>query len=125
MHTLVISDLHLGMRRRQDVLTQPRPLAVLLKAVADVDRLVMLGDVVELSEGRPEHALEVAEPVLRALGRRLGPGREVILVPGNHDRAFVAPWVQQMGDHSRSTVRSRSMPRRSSRRSALGLGRRG
>jgi hypothetical protein len=49
------------------------------------------------SERNPERALAVAEPVLRALGRRLGPDREVILVPGNHDRAFVAPWIQRMG----------------------------
>ena len=98
MRTLVISDLHLGMRREQDVLTRREPLALLLKAVADVDRLVLLGDVVELSEGQPEHAMEVAEPVLRALGRRVGPGREVIVVPGNHDRALVASWIQPMGD---------------------------
>ena len=98
MRTLVISDLHLGMLREQDVLTRREPLAVLLKAVADVDRLVLLGDVVELSEGKPEHAMEVAESVLRTLGRRVGPGREVILVPGNHDRALVASWIQRMGD---------------------------
>ena len=40
----------------------------------------------------------MAAPVLRALGRRLGPDREVILVPGNHDRAIVAPWILRMGD---------------------------
>ena len=97
MRTLVISDLHLGVRRQRDVLTRRAPLAALLEALADFERLVLLGDVVELSERNPERALAVAEPVLRALGRRLGPDREVILVPGNHDRAFVAPWIQQMG----------------------------
>ena len=95
--TLVISDLHLGMRRQRDVLTRRAPLAALVEALADVERLVLLGDVVELSEHNPQRALAVAEPVLRALGGRLGPDREVILVPGNHDRAFVAPWIQQMG----------------------------
>ena len=97
MRTLVISDLHLGMRRQRDVLTRRAPLAALLEALADVERLVLLGDVVELSERDPQRALAVAKPVVRALGRRLGPDREVILVPGNHDRGFVAPWIQQMG----------------------------
>ena len=97
MRTLVISDLHLGMRHQRDVLRRPAPLAVLLDALADVERLVLLGDVVELSEHNPEDALAVAEPVLRALGRRLGPDREVILVPGNHDRRFLAPWIQAIG----------------------------
>jgi hypothetical protein len=97
MRTLVISDLHLGMRHQRDVLRRRAPLDTLLDALADVDRLVLLGDVVELSDHNPEDALAVAAPVLRALGRRLGPNREVILVPGNHDRRFVAPWIQAMG----------------------------
>jgi len=97
MRTLVISDLHLGMRLRRDVLRRSAPLAVLLGALADVEQLVLLGDVVELSERDSEGALAVAEPVLRAFGRRLGPDREVILVPGNHDRRLLAPWIQEMG----------------------------
>jgi UDP-2,3-diacylglucosamine pyrophosphatase LpxH len=97
MRTLVISDLHLGMRYQRDVLRRGEPLAVLVDALADAERLVLLGDVVELSERNSEDALAVAEPVLRALGRRLGPDREVILVPGNHDRRFVAPWIQEIG----------------------------
>ena len=96
MRTLVISDLHLGMRLERDVLRHRAPLAVLLDALADVARLVLLGDVVELSEPNSGEALGAAEPVLRALGRRLGPDREVILVPGNHDRRLVAPWIQEM-----------------------------
>jgi DNA repair exonuclease SbcCD nuclease subunit len=97
MRTLVISDLHLGMRYRRDVLRLSAPLEVLLEALSDVDRLVLLGDVVDLSEHDPQDALAAAEPVLRALGRQLGPDREVIVVPGNHDRRFVAPWIQEMG----------------------------
>jgi hypothetical protein len=76
MRTLVISDLHLGMRYRRDVLRGRRPLAVLLDALADVQRLVLLGDVVELSEHDSSDALAVAGPVLRALGERLGPDGE-------------------------------------------------
>jgi 3',5'-cyclic AMP phosphodiesterase CpdA len=94
MRTPVISDLHPGMHLERDVLRHRAPLAVLLDALADVGRLVLLGDVVELPEPSSGEASGVAEPVLRALGRRLGPDREVILVPGNHDRRLVAPWIQ-------------------------------
>ena len=76
------------------MLRRPDPLEALLAALDDVDRLVLLGDVVELLEGRPTQAMEVAEPVLRALGTRLGEGREVIVVPGNHDAMLVREWVR-------------------------------
>jgi hypothetical protein len=41
--------------------------------------------------------MEVAEPVLKAIGARLGSGREVIVVPGNHDAALVRPWLVRRG----------------------------
>ena len=97
MSTLVISDLHLGSRLRHDVLTQPEPQRRLLEALEGIDRLVLLGDVVELLEQRAERAMGVAEPILRLIGRTLGPGREVIFVPGNHDRALVAEWIRRVG----------------------------
>jgi predicted phosphodiesterase len=95
--TLVISDLHLGSRLRHDVLIQPEPLHRLLEALDGVERLVLLGDIVELLEKRAGRALEVAEPVLRLIGRTLGPGREVIFVPGNHDRPLITPWLRRVG----------------------------
>jgi predicted phosphodiesterase len=94
MRTLVVSDLHLGARLRRDVLRAPEALDALLAALDGVDRLVLLGDVVELLEHRPRRAMEVAEPVLRAIGARLGAGSEAILVPGNHDAALVRPWLR-------------------------------
>ena len=97
MRTLVVSDLHLGARLRRAVLLHEAALEPLLDALATVDRLVLLGDVVELLEGRPAQAMEVAEPVLRAIGGRLDRGAEVILVPGNHDGDLVAPWLQANG----------------------------
>ena len=73
VRTLVISDLHLGGRLGHGVLTHPEPLRRLLLAIDGVDRLVLLGDTVELLEGRPQQAMSIAEPILRAIGHRLGP----------------------------------------------------
>ncbi len=97
MRTLVISDLHLGARRGNDVLTRPRPLERLLAALEDVERLVLLGDVIELMEGRPRQAFALAEPVLRALGGAVGADREIVIVPGNHDRPLAARWARGQG----------------------------
>src|SRR5262245_7468333 len=97
MRTLVVSDFHLGARLGRDVLRRPAPLEALLAALDGVDRLVLLGDVVELREGPPRRGMEAGEPVLRAIGARMGPDREVIVVPGNHDAPLVRPWVRARG----------------------------
>jgi Calcineurin-like phosphoesterase superfamily domain len=97
VRTLIVSDLHLGARLQRAVLTRPGPLGALLDSLDGVERLMLLGDVVELAEGRPAEAMEAAEPVLRALGERMGAEREVILVPGNHDGALVRPFLRARG----------------------------
>lgn len=97
MRTLVVSDFHLGGRLGHDALRRAQALEALLAALEGFERLVLLGDVVELLEGRPAEAMAVAEPVLRAVGARLGAEREVILVPGNHDAALVRPWLRAHG----------------------------
>ena len=94
VRTLVVSDLHLGSRLGRDVLRVPEAMDALLTAVERADRLVLLGDVVELLEGRSREALEIAEPILRALGKGIGIDRELILVPGNHDAGLVRPWMR-------------------------------
>jgi hypothetical protein len=91
--TLVVSDFHLGARLQRDVLRRAVALEALLEALDGIDRLVLLGDMLELLEGRPLQVMEEAEPVLRAIGTRLGRGREVIVVPGNHDAALVRSWL--------------------------------
>jgi hypothetical protein len=110
VRTLIISDLHLGSRLGRDVLRHPEALAVLLGALERVDRLVLLGDTVELAEGRPRQALAAAEPVIRAIGDALGRGREAIVVPGNHDAAMTVRWTRAQG--AALTVDAR-VPRRS------------
>lgn len=97
MRTLVISDLHLGNRAGNDVLRRAAACERLLDAVAGIDRLVLLGDTVELMHRRAEPSMAVAEPVLRALGRRLGAEREVIVVPGNHDAPLARRWALAQG----------------------------
>jgi hypothetical protein len=41
--------------------------------------------------------MEVAGPVLRAIGGRLGRETEVIVVPGNHDGELIGPWLRANG----------------------------
>ncbi len=97
MRTLVISDLHLGSRLGRDVLRRPHVLDALFDGLGDVDRLVLLGDVVELLEARADHAMPAAEPVLRAIGAAVGRDRELVVVPGNHDVALVRSWLRSHG----------------------------
>jgi UDP-2,3-diacylglucosamine pyrophosphatase LpxH len=94
VRTLVISDLHLGARIGRDVLRRPVALEPLLAAVRAADRLVLLGDVVELLPGRGGGSLELARPILRELGGAAG---EIVYVPGNHDAALVRPWLRTNG----------------------------
>ena len=97
MRTLVISDLHMGMQGGGDVLSRPAPLDVLLARLDGVDRLVLLGDTIELRGGPARDALATAEPVLRAIGDALGSGAEVLVAAGNHDHALAAGWLDWRG----------------------------
>ena len=93
MRTLVISDLHLGSTRRTDLLRRPELREPLLDALAGVDRLVILGDALELRESPQREAAERAAPFFADAGEALGPGGELVLVAGNHDHGLVAGWI--------------------------------
>jgi UDP-2,3-diacylglucosamine pyrophosphatase LpxH len=97
VRTLVISDLHLGQSGGVSVLERPAPLAALIEALGEYDRLVLLGDVLELLDAHPAHSRRVAEPILRAIAERLGSGKRLILVAGNHDHGLVSPWARGRG----------------------------
>lgn len=93
MRTLVISDLHLGAFRAPDVLRDPARRRRLIEAVAAADRLVLLGDALELRHGPVRDALAVAGAPLREIGEALGTEREVILTAGNHDHHLIEEWA--------------------------------
>ena len=93
MRTLVVSDLHLGGRTGVDVLRDPVAREPLLAELARTSRLVLLGDTLELRHGPAREALARARPALEAIGAALPAGAEVVLVPGNHDHALAAPWL--------------------------------
>lgn len=90
MRTAIISDLHLGAVSGGDVLRDAAVRSVLLEEIAGADRIVLLGDVVELRDLALGPALELARPFFEELGAALGE-REVTLVPGNHDHRFAEP----------------------------------
>ncbi len=69
----------------------------LLGALADVDRLVLLGDVVELRHGPVREALEATRGVLQDVGGALPAGAEVVVVPGNHDHHLLSRWFERRG----------------------------
>src|ERR687897_1665599 len=95
MRTVVVSDLHLGALGGADIAREGEEREALVDAVSAADRVVMLGDVVELRERPLAHSLEVARPVFEQLGRALA-GRQVVLVPGNHDHALAEPWLERL-----------------------------
>jgi hypothetical protein len=68
-------------------------LEALCEAAASADRLVLLGDVVELRQGPVRDALAAASRVLVAVSRALPPGSGVVLVPGNHDHHLLDGWL--------------------------------
>lgn len=97
MRTLVVSDLHLGSSSRSDVLRVGGIRAALIDALRDVDRLVLLGDVLELRHGPSANAMRAAGPVLEELGAAMA-GKEVVLLAGNHDHALVDRWLEHAAE---------------------------
>ena len=100
MRTLIVSDLHLGSASRADLLRKPDLRGPLLDLARQVDRVVLLGDALELRHGPARGAIEAGQGFLRELGQALA-GREVVLCPGNHDYALLAPWLAQRAEPGR------------------------
>ncbi|MEZ5075093.1 MAG: metallophosphoesterase [Solirubrobacterales bacterium] len=94
--TALISDLHLGATSGADVLRRPALRRRLLEAIeqAGAERLVLLGDSIELRDGPLRDSLAETEAFFTELGRAMA-GREVVLVPGNHDHRLLGPWLER------------------------------
>lgn len=73
--------------------------SALMGELAGVDRLVLLGDVLELRHGPPPLAMTAARPFFEELGEAMT-GREVVIVPGNHDHGLLAPWFGRRSEQA-------------------------
>ena len=71
---------------------RPEAFGALADAVEGVDRLVLLGDVLEFRDRPFTEAMDLAKPTLAKLAA-LSAG-EVIVVPGNHDYRLISSWLE-------------------------------
>lgn len=95
MKTAIVSDLHLGSGFGEDLLRDSAIRRILIDRIADADRLVLLGDVLELRELPLATALDAAQPFFEELGEAMA-GKPTILVPGNHDHRLAEPLLEQL-----------------------------
>ncbi len=95
MRTLVVSDLHIGASSGVDLVRRAALRGPLIDRLRDgIDRLVILGDTLELREVPVRSATHHAGPFLAEVGEALGPQGELVLVGGNHDHNLVAGWTE-------------------------------
>jgi predicted phosphodiesterase len=92
MRTALISDLHLGAVGGADLARRPDAMERLAEAVAPADRIVLLGDLLEMRERPVANLLDVVRPFFERLAEAAA-GKRVTLVAGNHDQALVEPWL--------------------------------
>ncbi len=95
MRTAIVSDLHLGSAPCEDLVRDPAIRRLLLEEIAGADRLVLLGDVLELRELPLARVLEAAQPFFEELGEAMA-GRRVVYVPGNHDHRIAEPLLTEL-----------------------------
>jgi len=95
MLTAVVSDLHLGAISGADVARDGPNRERLLEALSGADRVVLLGDLLELRERPLAALLESVRPFFERLGEVVS-GRRVVLMAGNHDHALAEPWLARL-----------------------------
>jgi Calcineurin-like phosphoesterase len=95
MRTAIVSDLHLGVASDEDVVRDPAVRRVLLEELAGADRVVLLGDAIELRNLPVGPSLARARPFFEELGEAIG-AAEVTLVPGNHDHRLAEPLLDAL-----------------------------
>ncbi len=95
MRTAIVSDLHLGSGTGEDLVSDPAIRAALLAEIAAADRLVLLGDVLELRDFPLARVLDLTHPFFAELGEAMA-GRRIVLVPGNHDHRLAEPLLEEL-----------------------------
>ena len=116
MRTAIVSDLHLGAVSGRDVLRLPEARERFVAVLSGADRIVVLGDLLELRERPITRVLEAAAPALEAL-RQAAAGKELLVSAGNHDHQLAVPLLDQM----RLEERDVALENRSPARGAPGL----
>jgi hypothetical protein len=92
MRTALLSDLHLGAVGGADVARRPDALERLTETLEPADRIVLLGDLLEMRERAVADLLDVTRPFFDRLAEATA-GKRVTLVAGNHDHGLVEPWL--------------------------------
>src|SRR3954453_11506171 len=95
MRTAIVSDLHLGAATGEDIVRDPAIRRILLDEIAGADRLVLLGDVLELRDLPLARVLASVRPFFEELGEAMA-GRRIVLVPGNHDHRSAEPLLEDV-----------------------------
>ncbi len=93
MCTAIVSDLHLGGSGGGDLLRDAAIRRTLMDEIDSADRVILLGDVLELRELPLADVLEIVRPFFEDLGETMA-GREVLFVPGNHDHRLAEPLLE-------------------------------
>jgi predicted phosphodiesterase len=92
VRTVVVSDLHLGVANGADVARFHAPRERLVAALERAERVILLGDTLELRELPLPTLLERVRPFFEAAAGPVA-GKRVTLVPGNHDYAIAEPYL--------------------------------
>ncbi len=95
MRTAIVSDLHLGAGTGEDLARDPAIRTILLEEVGAADRLVLLGDLLELRDFPLPRVLEATRPFFIAMGEAMA-GRRIVVVPGNHDHWLAQPLLEEI-----------------------------
>jgi hypothetical protein len=95
LRTAIVSDLHLGSGFGEDVLRDAAIRARFLEELEGAERLVLLGDALEMRELPLGRVLEASRPFFEELGIAMA-GRKIVLVPGNHDHRLAEPLLEDL-----------------------------
>ena len=116
MRTAIVSDLHLGSAAAPTCCAASAFATGCSRALDGADRLVLLGDVLELRDRPLRRGARGGRAGARALGEAFA-GRELVIVPGNHDHHLIEPWLERaaLDGARRARPRAARRARRASR----------